>query len=30
MGAILPPLVMIGILALIFYLAWWQAYKRKK
>jgi len=30
MAAVLPPLVMILLVALIFYLAWWQAYKDKK
>ena len=30
MAAIAPPLVMILIVALVFYLAWWNAYKRKK
>jgi len=30
MAAIAPPLAMILIVGIIFYLAWWNAYKRKK
>jgi hypothetical protein len=29
MAAVAPPLAMILIIALILYLAWWNAYKRK-
>jgi hypothetical protein len=29
MAAIAPPLVMILIVAVILYLAWWNAYRRK-
>ena len=29
MAAIAPPLVMILIVAVIIYLAWWNAYRRK-
>jgi hypothetical protein len=29
MAAIAPPIFMILILGLIFYLAWWEAYKKK-
>lgn len=29
MAAIAPPILMIAILGLIFYLAWWEAYKKK-
>jgi hypothetical protein len=29
MAAVAPPLVMILIIAVIIYLAWWNAYKRK-
>jgi hypothetical protein len=29
MAAVAPPLVMILIIALILYLAWWNAYRRK-
>lgn len=30
MAAVLPPLAMILLVALIFYLAWWQAYRDRK
>jgi hypothetical protein len=29
MAAVAPPIVMILIIAVILYLAWWNAYKRK-
>jgi hypothetical protein len=29
MAAVLPALLMIAIVGLIFYLAWWEAYRKK-